>query len=146
MLIGIDSSPCSLSLRNRSMLCSTEKCHQNKSDSKNVFVQKFFFSISSILSIPIMLFGINGGYFSAICWVCLLLNFESTIVNVCFRFMQKILPDCFFLEHSLDFDFTYRVTFIVLNSLCFALPKLLCSEFKCIGKTKLILSIAIART
>ena len=46
MLIGIDSSPCSLSLRNRSTLCSTTKCHQNKSDLKNVFVQKsFFFNI-----------------------------------------------------------------------------------------------------
>ena len=43
MLIGIDSSPCGLSLRNRSTLCSTTKCHQNKSDLKNVFVQKFFF-------------------------------------------------------------------------------------------------------
>ena len=45
MLIGIDSSPCSLSLRNRSTLCSTTKCHQNKSDLKNVFVQNFFFNI-----------------------------------------------------------------------------------------------------
>ena len=46
MLIGIDSSPCSLSLRNRSTLSSTTKCHQNKSDLKNVFVQKsFFFNI-----------------------------------------------------------------------------------------------------
>ena len=46
MLIGIDSSPCSLSLRNRSTLCSTTKCHQNKSDLRNVFVQKsFFFNI-----------------------------------------------------------------------------------------------------
>ena len=43
MLIGIDISPCSLSLRNRSTLCSTTKCHQNKTDLKNVFVQKFFF-------------------------------------------------------------------------------------------------------
>ena len=45
MLIGVDSSPCSLSLRNRS-ICSTTKCHQNKSDLKNIFVQKsFFFNI-----------------------------------------------------------------------------------------------------
>ena len=47
MLIGIDSNPCSLSLRNRSTLCSTTKCHQNKSDLKNVFVQKKFFNIYS---------------------------------------------------------------------------------------------------
>ena len=46
MLIGIDSSTCSLSLRNGSTLCSTTKCHQNKSELKNVFVQKsFFFNI-----------------------------------------------------------------------------------------------------
>ena len=30
-----------------------------------------FFSISSVISIPIMLIGINGGYFPAICRVCL---------------------------------------------------------------------------
>ena len=70
MLIGIGSSPCSLSLRNRSTLCSTTKCHQNKSVLKNVLVRKSFFSISSILSIPIMLIGINGGYFPALCRVC----------------------------------------------------------------------------
>ena len=47
-MFGIDSSPCSLSLRNRSTLCSTTKCHQNKSDLKNVFVQKsFLFNIYS---------------------------------------------------------------------------------------------------
>ena len=34
-----------------------------------------FFSISSILSIPIMLIGINGGYFPAICRVCLRIRF-----------------------------------------------------------------------
>ena len=32
--------------------------------------KNLFFSISSILSILIMLIGINGGYFLAICWVC----------------------------------------------------------------------------
>ena len=48
MLIGIDSSPCSLSLTNRRTLRSTTKCHQNKLDLKIVFVQKsFFFNISS---------------------------------------------------------------------------------------------------
>ena len=41
MLIGIDSSPCSLSLKTE--VCSTTKCHQNKSDLKNFFVQKSFF-------------------------------------------------------------------------------------------------------
>ena len=33
--------------------------------------KNLFFSVSSILSIPIMLIGINGGYFPAICRVCL---------------------------------------------------------------------------
>ena len=32
--------------------------------------KNLFFSISSILSIPLMLIGINGGYFPAICRVC----------------------------------------------------------------------------
>ena len=35
----------------------------------------FFFSISSVISIPIMLIGINGGYFPAICRVCLIIVF-----------------------------------------------------------------------
>ena len=34
------------------------------------------FSISSVISIPIMLIGINGGYFPAICRVCLRLEDE----------------------------------------------------------------------
>ena len=34
--------------------------------------KNLFFSKSSILSIRIMLIGINGGYFPAICRVCLL--------------------------------------------------------------------------
>ena len=59
MLIGIDSSPCSLSLRNRSTLCSTTKCHQNKSDLKNVFVQKsFFFNIFYSFKLPSLV--LNG--------------------------------------------------------------------------------------
>ena len=33
--------------------------------------KNLFFSISSVNSIPIMLIGINGGYFPAICRVCL---------------------------------------------------------------------------
>ena len=39
--------------------------------------KNLFFSISSILSIPIMLIGINGGYFPAICRVCFL-QFDDT--------------------------------------------------------------------
>ena len=44
MLVSIDTRPCRLSLTDRSTLCSTTKCHQNKSDLKNVFVQYFFFN------------------------------------------------------------------------------------------------------
>ena len=116
MLIGIDSSPCSLSLRNRSTLRSTTKCHQNKSDLKNVFVQKSFFSISSILSIPIMLIGINSGYFPAICRVCFIIicfqtKFEAIIVNV-LVFYGKFLRDRF--DFSIDFC---ALNFFVLRRL-----------------------------
>ena len=69
MLIGIDSSPCSLSLRNRSTLCSTTKCHQNKSDLKRVFVQKSFFqyllffqSQSCLLESTAAIFRQSAGY------------------------------------------------------------------------------------
>ena len=70
MLIGIDSSPCSLSLRNRSTLCSTTKCHQIKSDLKNVFVQKSFFfqnllfcqSESCLLESTAAIFRQSAGY------------------------------------------------------------------------------------
>ena len=69
MLIGIDSSPCSLSLRNRSTLCSTTKCHQIKSDLKNVFVQKSFFqyllffqSKSCLLESTAAIFRQSAGY------------------------------------------------------------------------------------
>ena len=37
--------------------------------------KNLFFSISSVISIPIMLIGINGGYFPAICRVCLVCSF-----------------------------------------------------------------------
>ena len=68
-------------------VCSTTKCHQYKSDLRNGFVQKSFFSISSILSIPIMLIGINGGYFPAICRVC----FKDFATNLNFPFLIAAL-------------------------------------------------------
>ena len=101
MLIGIYSSPCSLSLRNRSTLCSTTKCHQNKSDLKKCFCTKiFFFPISSVISIPTMLIGINGGYFPAICRVCLL----SILIKYCQLAMLFILYACFCFYPSNDPD------------------------------------------
>ena len=39
--------------------------------------KNLFFSISSVISIPIMLIGINGGYFPAICRECLKSNWSS---------------------------------------------------------------------
>ena len=102
MLIGIDSS---LSLRNRS--CSTTKCHQNKSDLKNVFVQKSFFSKSSILSIPIMLIGINGGYFPAICRVCS--QFFPSFLKIC-HFLSFISPWCQGTSSSIGVLFVFFVS------------------------------------
>ena len=43
-----------------------------------MFSYKFFFSIS-ILSIPIMLTGINGGYFPAMCRVCYIIIFLGNV-------------------------------------------------------------------
>ena len=62
--------------------------------------KNLFFSISSVISIPIMLIGINGGYFPAICRVCL---FNGSVLRLemnssCFRnssgyvFKSVILP------------------------------------------------------
>ena len=102
MLIGIDTSPCSLSLRNRSTFCSTTKCHQNKLDLKNVFVQKSF-SISSILSIPIMLIGINGRYFPAICRVCFIFRFNPDMrLARQRRLFSGNLPAMFYFSIPLD--------------------------------------------
>ena len=39
--------------------------------------KNLFFSIPSFLSIPVMLIGINGGYFPAICRVCLVLIVDA---------------------------------------------------------------------
>ena len=69
-VIGIDSSPCSLSLGNRSTLCSNTTCYQNKSDLKNVFVQKSFFfqyllffqSQSCLLESTAAIFWQSAGY------------------------------------------------------------------------------------
>ena len=83
MLIVIDSSPCSLSLRNRSMF-NYEMPSKHIGLKKMFLYKNLFFSISSVISIPIMLIGINGDYFPAIC-------------RVCFYFLEQsdfALPDC----------------------------------------------------
>ena len=71
MLIVIDSSPCSFSLGNRSMF--NYEMPSKWIGLKKMFLYKIFFSISSVISIPIMPIGINGCYFPAICRVCLLI-------------------------------------------------------------------------
>ena len=108
MLIGIDSSPCSLSLRNRSTLCSTTKCHKNKSDLKNVFVQNFFFqyllffqSQSCFLKSTAAIFRQSAGYV----FNCSRTKFIAIIVNVCVFFMQNL---CLTI-------LTFRVTFTPLT-------------------------------
>ena len=46
------------------------------------------FSISSVISIPIMLIGINGGYFPAICRVCFFGNgFSNSLGLFLFKFL-----------------------------------------------------------
>ena len=92
MLIGIASGPCSLSLRNRSRLCSATKCHQNKSDLKNVFVQKsFFFNIYSFnpnhayWNQRRLFSGNLPGMFINCSWT----KFIANIVNVFVFFMQN---------------------------------------------------------
>ena len=125
MLIGIDSSLCSLSLRNRRTLCSTTKCHQNKSDLKNVFVQ-IFFSISSIFSIPIMPIGINVGYFPAICRVCFLFfNSHTAIAGafiglllVYFLFRRRDFCDDHMMSQPLQICFLFILSCNFLWSAC----------------------------
>ena len=66
--------------------------------------KNLFFSIYSILSIPIMLIGINGGYFPAICRVCHLMSSG---------FYFDSYPDFFydFLDRFYQLtDLTFRVT------------------------------------
>ena len=107
MLIGIDSSPCSLSLENRSTLCSTTKCHQNKSDLKNIFVQKSFFfqyllffqSQSCLLESTAANFRQSAGYV----WYFLREYFNYFHS---FPVFQIYLSLCVFLD-----DWTYLISF-----------------------------------
>ena len=41
--------------------------------------KNLFFSIASVISIPIMLIGINGGYFPAICRLCFVVFLKNNI-------------------------------------------------------------------
>ena len=45
--------------------------------------ENLFFSISSVISIPVMLIGINGGYFPAICRVCFFFLQLDAAVALC---------------------------------------------------------------
>ena len=107
MLISIDSSPCSLSLRNRSTLCSTTKCHQNKSDLTKVFVQKsfcfqyllFFQSHSCLLESTAATFRQSAGY---------VLNFSTNDIRwnvyILVRLFVKTSPDDPTITDSNNYD------------------------------------------
>ena len=83
-----------------------------------MFLNKIIFSILSILSIPIMLIGINGGYFPAICRVCsrvrkYLVSIGDGVCDKIFilnvlsinKWVQKVINAFLFL--SFDFYFTF---------------------------------------
>ena len=127
MLIGIDSSPCSLSLRNRSVF-NYEKMTSKWIGLKKCFWTKIFFSISSIPSIPIMLIGIHGGYFPAICRVCLRYvnmiywsraKFEATSLFYFGKFCLTVFFWAFFFVSLLEWlffdgllDLSIKLTFV----------------------------------
>ena len=95
MLIGIDTRPCSLSLRDRSMfiyeMTSKSIAHKNVFMQKSIFVD-IFFSFN-----PNRVMGINGGYFPAICRECfhlcsrLLKTFSKAIVPIITDVYNKIV-------------------------------------------------------
>ena len=70
MLIGIDTRPCVVSLHYETGVCSAPKWHQNSLYFKIVCTKINFSLVFSLLSIPILVMGINGCYSPAICWVC----------------------------------------------------------------------------
>ena len=61
------------------------------------------FSISSVISIPIMLIGINGGYFPAICRVCLKFPLFSDFMTVLMCSNCAYLPFLEFIKLQLNF-------------------------------------------
>ena len=69
MLIGIDTRPCSLSVRDRSMF--NYEMTSKQIALKNVFIQKSIFDDIFFSFNPNRVMRINGGYFPAICRVCL---------------------------------------------------------------------------
>ena len=44
--------------------------------------ENLFFSISSVISIPVMLIGINGAYFPAICRVGFNIKFSRSVLSI----------------------------------------------------------------
>ena len=70
--------------------------------------KKNFFSISSILSIPIMLIGINGGYFPAICRVCLF-----DILDRIFVLNGFFNPFIVHSRHSFLFERNFSLSLVV---------------------------------
>ena len=67
MLIGFDTRPCSLSVRDSSMF--KYEMTSKYIALKNVFIQKSIF-VDFFSFNPNRVMGINVSYFPAICWVC----------------------------------------------------------------------------
>ena len=75
--------------------------------------KNLFFSISSVISIPIMLIGINGGHFPAICRVCLLLRIGLYWCSVFFTIQRIwiVLGRCLFTHFH---DFWSQIGVVIL--------------------------------
>ena len=98
MLIGIDTRPCSLSLRDRSMF--NYEMTSKYIALKIVFIQKsIFVDIFSSFN-PNRVMGINGGYLPAICRVCSLSKLSITVpvkdsitsIDIFFVLKTKLFP------------------------------------------------------
>ena len=81
MLFDLVTSPFVPSLRNRSM--SNYKMKYKMFALRKCFVLKSTFSILSVLLIPIRVIGINGGYFSAICRICIIYHGNQFALSWC---------------------------------------------------------------
>ena len=77
--------------------------------------KNLFFSISSVISIPIMLIGINGGYFPAICRVCFVSSGAIFFVSF-FVHAAKMKMSIFLIGFCLSLTAIARVTsFLTLS-------------------------------
>ena len=99
MLVGIDTSPCVFSQRNRSMF-SSKMTSKYFALQKCLYKNQFFHWFFSLLSIRILVVGINCGYFPAICRVCLL--FFIFVKRFFFIFVEIFVKKIYFLILSFE--------------------------------------------